>query len=60
MNRARRPALAVRPARSGCLLESLDSRAPARPDYHVMTQPFVTFAVAGGQNVVDALRNHAA
>ena len=28
--------------------------------YQMITPPFVTFAVAGGQNVVDALRNHAA
>jgi len=29
---------------------------PSAPDHHVITQPLVTLAVAGGQKVVDALR----
>jgi hypothetical protein len=38
-----------------------DARAYARGCHHQTTiQPLVTFAVAGGQNVLDAFRYHAA
>jgi hypothetical protein len=33
---------------------------PASPDHQSMRQPLVTLAVAGGQKVVDALRNQVA